>query len=383
VVALAGGTALASCSDPPAETARRGSVGDGEDEAPAEGDPREAISAAGVRAYMRQLAPFFVSRELEGPELDAIEAERFRAIGPMLDAWSKEAAFAKAARRLVSQKLYVSGTRDGIDFDLPGNLAEHMVRQNLPMSTLLTADYCVDAKGGKRECDSGAPYTAGVLATRAYLASRASRFNLTRAGTMLGAFACQQYPMSEQLQPRIEAARLIKMFESDTEIGEDGKPKQTFGNGAACYRCHGQFGPHAQLFVRFDQTGLYRAEATGVQDPTGELGRSVSGLYASHLKEAAEAKEEGSQVFGKPVKNLAEAAKVLAASPTFVPCQVRNLLEYALRIDKTVIVDDAVLLEIAEKARADGDPTFTTLVVQTFSHPRVIFAVLPTLGVTP
>jgi hypothetical protein len=374
---IAAAAACGGASEPESLEGRR-SASEGEPE----GDPAESISTDSVRAYLRQLAPYLVSRELQVAELQAIEAERFRAITPILTAWTKEEAFARAARRMVSQKLYVSGTRDDIDFDLPGNLAEHIVREDLPVSTLLTADYCVDLEGKKRECDTGAPFTAGVLATRAYLVSRTSRFNLTRAGTMLGAFACQGYPMPADLQPRIPAEKLIRMFESDTETDEEGNPKQTFGNGAACYACHGQFGPHAQLFVRFDSSGVYRPDATGLQDPQGELGRSVDGLYTSHLKEPDEAKEEKSQVFGRAVENLRDAAKVLAESPTFVPCQVRNLLEYALRVGTTVPVAADVLAEIATSASANGDPTFATLVIETFGHPRIVHAVAPAVGGT-
>jgi len=332
---------------------------------------------------MRQLAPYLVSRELEPEELAAIDEKKFDAIAPMLEAWTKEAAFPRAARRLISQKLSVSGSRDGIDFDLPGNLAEHVAREDLPLSTILTADYCVDANGAKRECDTGAPFTAGVLGTRAFMVSRASRFNLTRASTMLRAFACQKYPMSEDVEPRIERSRLIPMFQVDRQADESGAPPDEFGNGTACYACHSQFGWHTQLFVRFDASGLYREDATGLQDPNGELGRSVDGLFASHLQDPAEAKTDKSQMLGRAVRDLGEAAKVLAESPMFVPCQVGNLLEYALRLPPTVEVAKEVVEEIASSAKK-GDPpkvTFGSLTVATFSHPRVVAAVVSATNV--
>ena len=129
------------------------------DAAAAAADPTLAFTAASTRGYMRQLAPYFVSRELDESELAAIEAGKFSAIAPMLTAWTKDPSFPHAARRVISQKLSVSGSRDGIDFDLPGNLAEYVVRENLPLTTLLTADYCIDAKGAKRECDTCLLYT--------------------------------------------------------------------------------------------------------------------------------------------------------------------------------------------------------------------------------
>ncbi len=372
-----------ACSTQDVGEPRRGSTPDPADpNAPASPASEGAsLSAEAVRGYMRELAPYLVSRELEPAELDVIEQQKAAAIIPMLTEWTKDEAFARSMRRLVSQKLYVSGTANGIDFDLPGNLAEYMVRQNLPVSTMLTADYCVDAKGAKSECDSGAPYKAGVLATRAYLVSRASRFNLRRAGMLMRAFACQEYPIAKEMQPRVPVETLIPMFASDTERDENGKPKASFGNGTACYTCHGQFSAHSQLFVRFDQTGKYQAGATGLQDPDDELGRSTNGLYTSHFKDPATAKDEASQVFGKPVKNLQEAGRVIAESPAFIPCQVRNLLEYALRLGPAVHVAPEVMTEISAEAKADA--TFATLTIRTLGHPRVVSAVAPVVGGTP
>jgi hypothetical protein len=350
---------------------------------PEAGAPVDPFTSARTQVYMRQLAPWFVSRELESDELAALESGKFAAIRPMLTEWTKEPAFPSAARRLISQRLSVSGERDGIDFDLPGNLAEYVVRENLPLSTLLTADYCVDAKGSKRTCDSGAPFAAGVLATRAYLASRMSRFNLTRASTMMRTFSCRTYPIDDEVEPRLPRERLIPMFQSDAEVDDDGQAKATFGNGAACYECHGQFGAHAQLFVRFDETGTYRPDATGIQDPKGELGRSTDRLFASHLKATTEAKTEKSQMLGHVVNDLREAARVLAEDPGFVPCQAKNLLDYALRLPPSAEVDPLVLDEIAQQARSGGEATFASLVVETFAHPRVVTSVVSGLEGAP
>lgn len=335
-------------------------------------DSTAAFSVESVRTYLRQLAPYFVSRELTAEELSLVEERRFEAVAPILEEWTKEELFPRAARRLISQKLSVSGTRDDIDFDLPGNLAEFVVRQGLPFTTLLTADYCVDDKGEKRECDTGAPFNAGVLGTRAFMASRASRFNLTRASTMLRTFACRHYPMSSALEPRLPRERLIPLFQVDQQ--EESGEGEMFGNGSACYSCHGQFGPHAQLFVRFDESGIYRPEATGLQDPDGELGRSRDSLFTSHLSEPEEAKSDESQMFGKAVANLGEAAKVLAESETFASCQVENLLEYALRIPATVELDREVVAEI--ERNAGEAPSFASLFLATFSHPRIVSAVV-------
>ena len=79
-------------------------------------------------------------------------------------------------------------------------------------------------------------------------------------------------------------------------------------------------------------------------------------------------------MFGQQVAHLGEAAKVLADSPTFLPCQVKNVLEYTLRLPTTARPDDAVVAEIV--AAAGPDPTFGALVVHTFSHPQIVSAVL-------
>jgi len=197
---------------------------------------------------------------------------------------------------------------------------------------------------------------------------------------MMHTFACYHYPLPQAAEPRIDRTRLIDMFQTDQEVDENGKPKSTFGNGAACYSCHAQFGPHAQLFVRFDEKGVYKADATGLQDPAGEVGRSLNGLFTSHMKNATEAKAETSQMLGKPVANLQEAAKVLVENPGFIPCQAENVIAYALRLSPDTKVKPEVLEEIATKAREKGDPSFGTLVIQAFSHPGVIASVVAGIG---
>ncbi|MBC7794502.1 MAG: hypothetical protein H7Z43_12430, partial [Clostridia bacterium] len=259
--------------------------------------------------------------------------------------------------------------------------AEHIVAESLPYSTIITAPYCVDAGGNEGECDTGAPYNAGVLGTRAYLMSRAGRFNLTRASTMMLAFACSRYPMATDFEPRVDKTVLIKMFQAESlEEQTEAKATSGFGNGEQCYSCHGQFAPHAQLYVRFDETGKWRVEATGMQDtgPMAELGRAADGLYTSHFSDPLQAQNESSQMLGSQVDNLAGAAKVLAARPEFVACSARNLMEYVLAVDGATQVDDDVLLAIANAARArEPDPTFAAIVIETFTNSRVVRSIVP------
>lgn len=346
-------------------------------------DPAEAERA---RVYLSQLAPLLVSRELEPAELSELKKYGKGAVKAVLAGWMTSDGLQDAARSLIENKLSVSGTRDGVNFDLPGNLAAYIVRQRLPWKTVLTADYCVDAAGAHTACDSGAPYTAGVLTTRAFLMSRASRFNLTRAGTMLKAFACREYPMETTLQPNLDKSVLIPMFAaSNPSEQQDPRAAQGFGNGSGCLMCHAQFGAHAQLFVKFDSSGVYKAQADGLQDAAGELGRSTNNLFVSHMKDPLAAKSEKSQMFGVEVDNLRDAAWVLANSPAFTNCQVRNLIEFVTGIHATAYVSTKVLAEVTAHATANGtaQPTFPELVLHTFSHPRVIEAVTDGAGGTP
>ncbi len=346
-----------------------------------------------AREYLAVIAPLVVGRLLDAEEENLIYHFGAAAIVPIVEAWVTEPAFAESVRSLMQVKLAASGNKDGVDFELPGNLAAHLARNDRPYSELLTADYCVDAVGGPVPCDTGAPYQAGVLTTRAYLLATASRFNLRRARRMMFIFACTVYPMDEVLQPRLNKEDMIPMFRAMTPE-EQTVPEAAngFGNGSACYSCHGQFGAHAQLFVRFAQDGLWHADATGLQDPDNELGRSINGLYTSHFVSPLAASQEISQVFNEPVSTLVDAARVLARGPNFTQCAARNVLEYSFGMSETeaLLIEPALLGDLAVRARArdqrlrpgsTGGPTFGDLFVVALTHPRVLQAVIgPPLG---
>lgn len=349
-------------------------------------------TAEDARTYLAEIAPMVVGRLLTADEDNLIYHFGADAIVPIVEAWIDEPLFAESARAMLQVKLAASGKKDGIDFELPGNLAAHLARNDRPYSELLTAQYCVDATGNKSACDTGAPYQAGVLTTRAYLIANASRFNLRRARRMMFIFSCYVYPMDTMLQPPISKDLLIPMFraltkEEQTEPGA----ASGFGNGSACYSCHSQFSAHSQLFVRFSQDGLWRADATGLQDPDNELGRSTNGLYTSHFVSPVSAPLEVSQMFGVPVKSLTDAGRVLADAPSFYTCAARNVLEYSFGMTETeaVSIERELLAELAVLATArdlrlrpetagtpEGGPTFGDLFVVALTHPRVLQVVL-------
>jgi hypothetical protein len=335
-----------------------------------------------VTAYLRFLSPALVGRVLSDAELDQVEAEAGAAIEPILSMWAAEEGFVAAARIMVETNLTTSGQRGGIDYDLPGNLVTHVVLHGKPWSEVLTSDTCYSATDEPIPCDSGAPYEAGVLSTRGFLAATYGRFNLTRSRAMLRTFACRDYPQEDDLQPRIERDRLLVMFRADTpEEQEVAEAAGGFGNGFACYTCHGQFAVHAQLFVKFDNSGLWHGDATGLQNPDDQPGNSFNGTATSHMIDPNEAASERSQMFGEPVENLRSAAQVMAWHPVFLDCAARSLLDHALRLDTARPVRRELLQSIRDMAldRA-SDPSLADLMIATFAHPEVVDATLAQLG---
>lgn len=355
---------------------------DGDDDGDEPGSPADPtpLDIEEVRFYLTRIAPHLVARSLNYDENKLIDTAGEEALLPILDGWTAEPGFGEAVRFMVSDMLAASGQKDGVDFDLPGNLAAEVANEDLPWSTLLTADYCVDAGGSHIACDTGAPYESGVLATRAYLMSNKGRFNLGRAKRMLETFACRIYPMEHEIQIPLEKPVLIPMFRAETpEEQTVPEAEGGFGNGSACYGCHSQFGAHAQLFVRFDENGLWQAAANGLQDPEGELGRSTNGLYTSHMHDPVAAMSEASQMFGEPVANLREAAEVMSESPLFQGCTVKNLVGRVFDLPSGVspAIEDDLVAELAMRATADrADPPIRHYVMEVFTDRRVIDAVL-------
>jgi len=348
---------------------------------PAPIDPLAATSAAEAQDYLRFLSSRIERRPLVREELQRIEAEGTAAIAPIVEGWLRSPAFVLAARDMLEHLLKTSGRLDDIDYDLPGNLAAHLARNDLPYSQLLTAQACYDHEGAVIECDTEAPFKAGVLTTRAYLAANASRFNLRRATTLMRVFACKTYPMDQVLQPPIEKDELIPMFRASTPEEQVVEEAQNgFGNGFGCYTCHSQFAAHAQLYVKFDSSGLWRSFAHGLQNEVGELGRSIGRFYASHFVRPERSEDETGVMYGREVANLSEAARVLVADDGFVPCAVRRAFEYGFDLDETTsaLTDPFVYTNIADGLRAagHGDPTFAELFAAVLTDPVVIRAVI-------
>ncbi len=335
--------------------------------------------------YMRYLGPSLLGRVLTDEEEAKITAGAASAVKPMVETWVAEPGFVEAVKSMMEIRLGSNGTRGKADFNLPGYIVRHVVKNNLPWSNILTSTTCYDATDKAIACDTGAPFTAGVLTTRGFLAGNEGRFNLGRARAMLLTFMCRDYPVEDSLQPYIDKVRLKLMFRaSNASEQQVAEVAGGFGNGLQCFSCHGQFSNHAQPFVKFDQSGTWIADATGAQSTTGQLGESDRSLMASHFDTPAEAALEKAQWFGSDVENLAGGAAVMAKHPKFRECAVQQLLDMGVGLDlgfdtkvKGLAVMGDFLAEIAKAVTTKSpDPTIQELAVATYSDVRVMAATL-------
>ncbi len=339
------------------------------------------FTAAEINRYASQIAPLVAGRSLSFPERQAIEVGGLSAFTEILRSWTQSPLFPRVARSMISELTRTGGKSDSYDPELPANLAEYIAREKLSYSTLLTAGSCYNNKLQPIPCDSGAPYTAGLLTTRAYLKAHASRFNLSRATSLMEEFLCKGYPMEDSFQPRDSMDSLIPLFARDPNSPETNFNSLGFGR-SHCYSCHGQFSAHTQLFVRFDSLGLYKGDADGQQNverQPGESGKSTSLLYTSHFRDPARSGLESSQMLGMPVANLADAAKVLVASDAFISCSVRRTIAYGARLERNQVnrINEADIAEIVkELSELSPNPSFAELFYTALKHPRVIAAVL-------
>jgi hypothetical protein len=335
--------------------------------------------------YMRYIGPSLIGRVLSDDEEAQITKDNLAAVKPILRAWVAEDGFVQAMRNMMEIRLGTNGKRGMVDYNLAGYIVRHVVKNNLPWSTVLTSQSCYDANDTPIACDTGAPFTAGVLTTRGFLAGNEGRFNLGRARAMVLAFLCRDYPMEDTLQPYIDKPMLKLMFRASNAMEQQvAEVAGGFGNGLACYSCHGQFANHAQPFVKFDKSGTWISDATGLQSMTGQLGESDRDLAASHLDDPTNANQEKAQWVGVNIANLAEGATALSKSPKFRECAVQQLLDVGVGLDlgfstgvKGLFVDSGFLKEMADSVTAqDPDPTIQELAIAAYSDPRVMSATL-------
>lgn len=336
------------------------------------------LTAEQYANYLSQLSKVITEKPFSAKDKALIYSQQGPArvaFDKLLTKWLSQEAFFKSAKAMIQTQLSISGKSEGINYDLPGNLFAHLARHDLPYKEVITADYCVDDNGAKIACDTGAFYNAGVLATRAFMASTATRFNLNRATRMMGQFACTHYPLLHSLEPPIEREKLIPMF----QVIKAGEGSEDFGNGKACYSCHSQFAAHTQFFVKFDKEGIYIPGAIGLQNPNGQPGESYLNLLTSHFKDLEYAELESSQMLGQPAENLREAAIILTNHPIFWECAVKNTLRFYFNLNKAEVEDlpPAYITSISDDIRrTHSNPSFRELVKGVLGNPRIINATL-------
>ena len=287
--------------------------------------------AFGTTALLQRIAPMVLGRGMTQNERKELKEDK-SSIEKMLKDWTRDSFFSKSIRYWAETSLATSGERDGINFNLPGNLVEYVVRNNRPLNEILTADYCINQKLKKRDCDTQAPFGAGVVTTRAYMVSHNGSFNLRRGHHLINLFLCQSVPLDSDTQPLDKKEILFKYFQV-TKADEAPDDFPQFGNGEACYFCHAQFAPITQPFVKFDRLGMYIKNANGQIDLNLHFGQSTSTLYASHYDETKLSSSEASQYLGKPTNNLAEAMQALTKHKRFKPCLAKNLIEHFFQIN--------------------------------------------------
>ena len=346
---------------------------------------KQSFTHEQVTTYLRTIDSMVGGRSIKKKERAMIIEKGIAAVRPILEELTSHDNFATISRAMLEDLVGASG-KDAFNGDLPGNLMVYLVKNNLPYSQIITADFCVDDDQSKIPCDSGAPFNAGLLTTRMYLTGARSRFNLSRAIEVMENFACQSYPMDPDLQPSAPKEVLIDSFRAEKPSEQD-MIVETSARMTNCYLCHGQFALHTQPFIRFDENGYYRTETNGMQTPDLSPGESKHGdrlFYSSHYALPGEVRyqalSEGGNVFGKDVANLREMGLAIASHEAFRTCSIKRALSFHLQIEpsKVELIPSRVFADIKNKIGAE-DPTYQKIVLETFSHPEIIQIVIDSL----
>src|SRR5690606_1909407 len=92
----------------------------------------EPLTVEEVQYYLAKIAPRIAGRSLTYEENARIAEEGEAAIYPIIEAWTTEPGFGEAMRYMIETQLHTSGSADGVDFNLPGNLANEIATLGLP-----------------------------------------------------------------------------------------------------------------------------------------------------------------------------------------------------------------------------------------------------------
>lgn len=329
-------------------------------------------------SYLSSFSHQIVHRPLTAQEISLVRAQGVNSFATIVQGWFADPRFMDSAQFYVENLIRTSGQTSTVNMDVPGYLGRDMARRQRPYSDLVAAPTCVNRNGQTMACDSGAPFSAGVLTTKAYLVTKVGPYNIARAGKMISQFLCTTYPLPDTDEPRIALPDLINQFATVNGA-------ITFGNGNNCYSCHSQFGHHAQFFVKFDLSGNYQMSASGVQNPNATDGFSTNNLLTSHFRNPQRAAMESSQMLGQPAANLADAGRVLAQNRRFLPCAVKNLMTYYMRLQPSVVttIKPDLYIQIADRAKIlNANPSFSHLLTAIITN-QAVFDSFVKSGVQP
>ncbi|MES3038866.1 MAG: hypothetical protein V4736_13235 [Bdellovibrionota bacterium] len=318
-------------------------------------------------SYLSYMSSQIVGRPLNSSEINLLKGQGPAAFDQIITTWTSDAAFTIRVQKYVENLVRANGETAGTNYNLPGWLGKALAANRRPYKELLTSTTCYSQAGQAIPCDTNAPFTAGVLTTKAYLSIYKGAYNISRAGKIIREYLCTDYPLSDAEEPRLEITDMIPQFA--TTAG-----KITFGNGNNCYMCHSQFGLHAQLFVKFDLNGVYQPGATGVQAIGATDGFSANSTLTSHLIDPNRASNEQTRILGQSVSNLAEAARVVTESPRFLPCAAKNMMRYFLRLSDPNLasVKPEVFTQIVTAAKVKNpEPGFAELIHAILIDPSV------------
>ena len=327
----------------------------------------EVVDADQAVSYLSIFSSQIVHRPLTAAEVTQVRNSGAAVFQQILDKWFLEAEFLNSSQIYIENLLRTSGVTATADYNLPGYLGRDVARKNRPYSDLITANSCVNSAGQNISCDTAAPFVAGVLTTKAYLTTAKGAYNISRAGKLMDKFLCTTYPLADVEEPKLRQEELIGQFA--TQNGTI-----TFGNGNNCYSCHSQFGLHAQFFVKFDLNGNYIPNATGIQNTLATDGFSNNGLATSHLKDPARSGLENSHILGKNAANLADAATIIVQSSRFLPCAVKSMMQYYMRLTSQNIetIKPDLYSEIARQAKLkQAAPSISHLLSSIITDPSV------------
>lgn len=318
-------------------------------------------------SYLSLFSTQIVHRPLTAAEVTQVRSQGSAAFGTIIARWFLEPEFINSSQIFVENLMRTNGVSETTDYNLPGNLGRDIARRNRPYTDLITANTCVNAAGNNMACDTTAPFTAGVLTTKAFLSTAKGAYNISRAGRMMDKFLCTTYPLAEIDEPKLQVNQLIDQFA--TQNGAI-----TFGNGNNCYSCHSQFGLHAQFFVKFNLNGVYVANANGLQNPAATDGFSTNGLATSHLRTPASAESESSRILGQNAANLSEAARIIAQSSRFLPCAVKSMMQHYMRLNtqSAASIKPDLYNELARVARLQQPaPSISHLLTAIITSPDI------------